>query len=134
MRNLQRNSRKVNLYANAIDQVADVKDRTKWMLLSVLKQRTGLKLSDQFKLNGIEFDWPEFKQQFDLDYGDLSTKELFGLLRTKFGFKSIDEVREAFKKQSQIRRDRQRRYEVEHSEELDYPTDDLDSDDLEPLF
>ncbi|MBD2311232.1 hypothetical protein H6G20_06115 [Desertifilum sp. FACHB-1129] len=125
----QRNSRTVNLYANAIDQVADAKDRTKWMLLSVLKQRTGLKLSDQFKLKGIEFDWTEFKQQFDLDYSHLTSKELFELLRVKFGFKSLDEVRAAFKKQSQIRRDRQRRYSEELDDYLGTDSDDDEFDD-----
>ncbi len=111
-----RNGQASNPYANSIDQIADLKDRTKWMLLSVLRQRTGLKLSEQFKLKGHEFDWTEFKAQFDLDYGEMSSKELFGLLREKFGFKSVEEVRDAFKQQSQIRRDRQRRNEFDDSD------------------
>jgi len=113
-----RNSRngRANPYAAALNQVADVKERTKWMLLSVLRQRTGLKLSEAFKLQGMKFDWTEFKAQFNEDYEDLSSKELMAHLRDKFGFKSVDDVRAAFKQQSDIRRSRQRRVDEDLDE------------------
>lgn len=59
------------------------------MLLSVLRNRTGLKLQDQFRAQGKDFDWDEFKAQFNADYGECRSKQLMQLLNEKFGFHTL---------------------------------------------
>ncbi len=111
-------------YTNALEQILPVKDRTRLMLLSVLRNRTGLKLQDQFRAQSKDFDWDEFKAQFNADYGECSPKQLMRLLNEKFGFHTVEEVRTAYLEQSKIRRSRQAQqaledYDVEE-EETDY--------------
>ncbi|MBW4474952.1 MAG: hypothetical protein KME45_31920 [Stenomitos rutilans HA7619-LM2] len=108
-------------YTNALEQILPVKDRTRLMLLSVLRNRTGLKLQDQFRAQSKDFDWDEFKAQFNADYSECSPKQLMRLLNEKFGFHTVEEVRTAYLEQSKIRRSRQAQqvledYDVEEKE------------------
>ncbi|WP_155834875.1 hypothetical protein [Leptolyngbya sp. PCC 6406] len=86
-------------------------ERTRLMLLSVLRQKTGQSLSSKFRYEmNLEFDWSEFKAQFDQDYGELGAKQLLTLLSQYFGISSMAEAEEAFDQQSDRRRQRQTRY------------------------
>jgi len=120
-----RQAAKPSKYTHALEQILPVKDRTRLMLLSVLRNRTGLKLQDQFRAQNKDFDWEEFKEQFNVDYGELSAKQLMRLLNDKFGFRTVEEVRAAYLEQSKIRRSRQAQqalddYNVEELEGADY--------------
>jgi len=99
---------RMNPYANALDSIPNVDERIEMMEFSVLQQRTGLKMQTKFQSEGNTFDWKAFKVQFRADYGDLSRKEILAELDEKFGLEG-EAIRDAYKQQSQITRDRVRR-------------------------
>jgi hypothetical protein len=103
-----RSNGRTNPYADALDSIPSVDQRIELMEFSVLMQRTGLKMQTKFQSEGETFDWKAFKAQFQADYGDLSRKEILKELKEKFGLVG-EAIREAYKQQSSITRDRVRR-------------------------
>ena len=116
-----------NPYANALESIPSVDERIEMMEFSVLQQRTGLKMQTAFQAEGNTFDWKAFKAQFQEDYGDLSREEILAELDEKFGLKG-KAIRDAYKQQSSITRDRVRRSRQADHEPDAYGDDEFEED------
>ena len=82
-----------NANKGALTEMLSYDEKLRLMTLSVLREECGRELSKKAYYENTAFDWKTHNDEFNEDYGDLSTKELLGLCKKYYGLNSLDEVR-----------------------------------------
>ena len=90
----------------ALERVLPYGEKQRLMVLETLREECGRELANDARFNGEEFNWMQFNTEFRRDYAEVSFKELMGYARSKYGLRSIEEVRERRAAHKKIRAQR----------------------------
>jgi hypothetical protein len=96
---------KVQAQASVLDNAISFQERQRLTILSVLRNGTGELLAKQARLDEEDFNWDEFKSEFNEEYGELSAKQLLALCKEFLGITNMEGVYKRYQHyQKQYRR------------------------------
>lgn len=82
-------------YKKALDNSLSYEEKVRLMTLSVLREESGRETKKRAYYNDKDskFDWKEYNERFNEDYGNCSINELLKLCKEYYGLNNLDEVR-----------------------------------------
>jgi len=78
----------------ALSQAISHDEKTRLMVLAVLREESGRELQKKARFANEEFDWKSHREEFNNDYGNNTTADLLKLCKYYYGLTNIDAVRE----------------------------------------
>ena len=80
-------------YKNALDNSLSYDEKVRLMTLAVLREESGRETQKRCRYADQEFDWKEYNEKFNCDYGNCTQVELLKLCKEYYGLNGIDDIR-----------------------------------------